>query len=156
MYSLDTSAILDGWVRYYPPDIFPQLWLEIEALIEAGKMLISEEVLVELKKKDDDIYKWLLSRKEKCSVTDENIQKAASEILSNYPRLVDTRKNRSSGDAFVIAVAMINNCAVVTAEGRTGKPDQPNIPDVCDGLGIRCLSLLELIRNEGWSFPGTT
>jgi hypothetical protein len=45
-YSIDTSAILDGSVRYYPPEVFPALWARIERLIEAGALRATEEVLV--------------------------------------------------------------------------------------------------------------
>ncbi len=73
-------------------------------------------------------------------------------ILAGYERLVDTRKNRSAADPFVIALAMANGCGVVTAEAATGKADRPNIPDVCTGVGIRCLGLLEFFRELGWRF----
>ncbi len=35
-YSIDTSAILDGWRRYYPPRAFPGLWIRMEELIQQG------------------------------------------------------------------------------------------------------------------------
>ncbi len=152
-YSIDTSALLDGWVRYYPPDTFPGLWERIEKLIEDGDLRATEEVLHELEKKDDDVYAWAEERKDALSVPiDDRIQPAVSAILEDFEKLLDTRKNRSAADPFVIALAQIEGCAVVTGEGLTGSPDRPNIPDVCSGLGIPCISLLQLIRREGWKF----
>ena len=55
-YSIDTSAILDGWRRYYPPDTFPGLWDKLDSLIEEGHLAATEEVLIELEKKDDDVF----------------------------------------------------------------------------------------------------
>jgi len=152
-YSIDTSAFLDGWVRYYPPDTFPGLWLRIEELIEEGHLRATEEVLHELEKKHDDVYAWAKERKDALSVPiDDRIQPAVSAILEDFEKLLDTRKNRSAADPFVIALAQIEGCTVVTGEGTTGSLNRPNIPDVCSGLGVPCISLLQLIRREGWTF----
>lgn len=77
----------------------------------------------------------------------EEQQSHVAAILTRYEPLVDTRKNRSAADPFVIALAMAEGCAVVTAEAPTGKVDRPNIPDVCTGFSIRCLGLLEFSVN---------
>ena len=152
-YSVDTSALLDAWVRRYPPDIFPALWERIEEAVEAGDFGASEEVLLELAKRDDEIHKWAKGRKTAMFVPiDAEQQQHVSSMLGAYERLVDTRRNRSAVDPFVIAVAIAKRCAVVTAEGATNKPERPNIPDVCSGMEIRCIGLVELFRDEGWRF----
>jgi hypothetical protein len=84
-------------------------------------------------------------------VIDEEQQRHVSSILGKHERLVDTRKNRSAADPFVIALAMAQGCAVVTAEAATGKADRPNIPDVCLAMGVRSMTLLELFREQGCS-----
>jgi len=83
---------------------------------------------------------------------DERQQEQVAAILASHERLVDTRKNRSGADPFVIALAALEGCAVVTGEGPTGKPEKPNISDVCDTLGVRCINLLTLFREQGWRF----
>lgn len=35
-YSVDTSALIEAWVRNQPPDVFPSVWLELDKLIAAG------------------------------------------------------------------------------------------------------------------------
>ena len=62
-YSIDTSAILHAWRRSYPPKNFPLFWQKIDALIKKGELKATEEVLVELEKKDDDVHKWVRARK---------------------------------------------------------------------------------------------
>jgi len=152
-YSVDTSAFLDGWVRYYPPDTFPGLWERIEKLIDSGDLRATEEVLHELEKKHDDVYAWAKERKDALAVPiDDRIQPAVTAILEDFEKLLDTRKNRSAADPFVIALAQIEGCTVVTGEGTTGSLDRPNIPDVCTALGVPCIGLLQLIRREGWTF----
>lgn len=152
-YSVDTSALLDGWRRYYPPDVFPALWERLDGLIGLGHFRATEEVLEELKRKDDEIYAWAAERRESLFVPlDEAIQVEVAAILANHKKLVDTRQNRSAADPFVIALARLESCTVVTGERPTGSSERPNIPDVCGALGVRCIGLLELIRSEGWAF----
>ena len=55
---------------------------------------------------------------------------AVRRILQDYPRLVDTRRNRSGADAFVIGLAMVEGITVVTDERRTGRAERPPMPDV--------------------------
>lgn len=151
-YSIDTSSLLDGRVRYYPPDVFPQVWVRIEELVDRGVLCATEEVKVELAKQDDEVYNWACAHAHMFVPIDEEIQRVVSNILAGYAELVDTRRNRSGADAFVIALAQVKRCAVVTGEKLTNNPNRPHIPDVCRGLGIRCLTILELFRELGWRF----
>jgi hypothetical protein len=81
---------------------------------------------------------------------DTEIQKLVAALLAAHPRLVDTRKNRSSGDPFVIGLAQARGLTVVTGERASGVIAKPNIPDVCLALGIDCINVLSMFRNEGW------
>ncbi|EKD93127.1 MAG: hypothetical protein ACD_28C00234G0003 [uncultured bacterium] len=58
-YVFDTSAILECRQRYYPPDVFPSLYQKLEEMIEAGIIIVPDEVKTELSKKDDDTLGWL-------------------------------------------------------------------------------------------------
>ena len=66
-----------------------------------------------------------------------------------HSRLIDTRRNRSGSDPFVIAVAQVHGLAVVSYEQRSGAVRRPHIPDVCDALNIRTLGLVDLFREQG-------
>ena len=151
-YCIDTSAILDGWVRYYPPDVVPGLWEKLENLISNGQLIATEEVLYELEKKKDDVYKWAKKHEKMFVPIDEKIQLIVTEILKKHKKLVDTRKNRSMADPFVIALAKIENCKVVTGEQPTNNLDVPKIPDICRAIGISYISLLQLCREQKWVF----
>lgn len=154
-YSIDTSAILEAWRRRYPPDVFPAVWKRVEGVIDEGDLGASEEVLLEIEKRDDEVYIWAKERKPNLFVAiDEEQQGYVSVILKKHERLVDTRKNRSAADPFVIALAIAKECAVVTAEAATGKAEKPNIPDVCSAMamGVRSINLLEFFREQGWRF----
>jgi len=134
-YSIDTSALLDGWLRYYPPDTFGSLWDRLDELIASGSLRATEEVRFELEKKDDDVLAWASEREDLFVELDEQIQWVVSGLLDEFPKLLDTRANRSAADPFVIALATLNECAVVTGEHAT-----------------ECINLLTLFRREGWRF----
>jgi hypothetical protein len=141
IYCVDTSAWLDGWVRDYPEDVFPSLMIKC-----------SEEVYVELEKKDDGIHDWLKSRKQAIVPIDQEIQRIVSQLLAAHPRLVDTHRSRSQADPFVIATAERLRAVVVTGEKPRGKLDTPKIPDICGVRNLRCISFLEMLRELGWKF----
>jgi hypothetical protein len=151
-YSIDTSALLDGWVRYYPPDVFPGLWQQLDGVITEGRLIATEEVLFELERKDDTVYAWAKERRSMFIPIDDRIQPRVTDVLDRFEKLLDTRANRSGGDPFVIALAMVEGCTVVSGERATGATNRPNIPDVCSELSVPCITLLQLIRNEGWVF----
>jgi len=129
-YSVDTSGWLDGWQRHYPADVFPSLWSKLDGLIAAGEIISSEEVYLELKRKDDDLHAWIQARKQMLVPLDEAIQVCAVELLDEFPRLVDTLRGRSKADPFVIATSMVRGATVVTGEPLTGKLDKPRIPSL--------------------------
>jgi hypothetical protein len=147
-YAIDTSALLDGWVRQYPPDVFPSVWAKLEELIGSGEVISTVEVLEKLKRKDDEVAAWAKQRTNMFVAHLPEVQIAVTRILREFPKLVDDRLGKSFADPFVIAVAQTRSCAVVTAERPTGAKNRPKIPDVCSHFGIRCLNLLELLRDK--------
>jgi hypothetical protein len=152
LYVIDTSALLDGWVRHYPPDVFPSLWSHLENMIQSGELLAPDEVLSELSQKDDAVYQWAKTKAVMFVRLDENIQRATQEILNEFPRLVGAMKDRNRADPFVIALAKVKEAIVVTGEKSIGTRERPRIPIVCDHFGIGHRTMLELIREKGWTF----
>lgn len=116
-----------------------------------GKTILAiDEVYRELEKKDDIAFQWLKARRTIVVDIDVEIQQRVTDLLAMHPRLVDTRKSRSSGDPFVIALAQARGLSVVTGERASGIVSKPNIPDVCAALKIPCLNVLSMFRQEGW------
>lgn len=144
-FCVDTSGWLDGWHRYYPRDVFPSLWQNVEEGVNGSDIIASEEVYVEVQKKDDDLHKWMKQRKFMLIPANESIQGRVAQVLRTYPRLVDTLKGRSQADPFVIATAVETGSVVVTGES-VGTAARPRIPFVCQQLGIRCITFLDMIR----------
>jgi Domain of unknown function (DUF4411) len=95
-FSLDTSGILDAWVRHYPPDVFPTIWSQMDVSARNGEIFVIEEVVRELEKKDDGIHKWVKQRETIVVPIDAEVQKHVVEIMSKYSRLVDSKKKQVS------------------------------------------------------------
>jgi hypothetical protein len=115
-----------------------------------GEIFVIEEVVRELEKKEDGIHKWIKLHGMMIVPIDGQIQKLVVEIMSKYSRLVDSKKNRSVGDPWVIALAQSRGLAVVTGEKATGNVAKPKIPDVCKDLGLSCIEIIDFFRKQGW------
>lgn len=153
VYSVDTSALIDGLERYYPEAVFPKLWELLEDLVNAGRFIVSEEVYLEATHNALAAKAWCEPRKQKIVVaTDNSVAKAVTRVLTACPKLVKAGSTRNRADPFVIAIALLRQCAVITGERPTGSPSKPKIPDACSLLNIECGPLLNLIRAEGWTF----
>lgn len=148
-YSLDTNLFLTAWNDTYRPASFPGFWRELEGLISSGRACSSEEVLRELSKKDDGVYKWAKDQ-DQLSIKLEEEQIALTRSLTKrFPVLAKERLGRMRADAFVIALAQWKGLTVVTAENRRGAE---KIPNLCEGAKVECITLADLIEHEGWSF----
>ncbi len=152
IFCFDTSAFLDAWTRNYPPDVFPQLWRAIEDEIAAGRVIAPEEVRVEFATKDDSVLKWAKKQRGLFVDLDDAQQVAVGEVLSRFPKLIDTRLGRSGADPFVIALARVRGAAVVSGENDDGSAKRPKIPTVCTAFGVRSMKPLDFIRANRWVF----
>ena len=151
-YSLDTSAILDGWVRYYAPDVFPSFWAKLEELLQQGGAKISKQVHVELCEQEDGAADWVQACDGALVEIDEQCFMIAQDIGEKFPGWVTKKKN--GADPFVIALAETDGLKVITGERVSGSdnPKKMKIPDVCSKRGVGCGAMVDLIREQGWSF----
>jgi hypothetical protein len=150
-YCFDTSVLIECWSRSYPPDVFPGLWVKLDALIAQQEVLCADEVRVELERQEDDLAKWIKVRPQLFVPLDDAIQRATSEVLVAHPLLMKATKNRNGADPFVIATAQVRGLTVVTEE-KGGTDTKPKIPSVCAALRVPCVNVLSFIRDHGWSF----
>ena len=108
IYSIDTSALIAAFHERYPIENFPSLWREIEALIKNGRLKMSQIVFEEARR-DTEIKQWCDQNQLKSDFQvpiDELVQKQVSEVLAEFPRLVDNRTGKSGADPWVISLAL--------------------------------------------------
>jgi hypothetical protein len=143
---------MDAWQRWYPPDIFPSLWVHMEKLIADGDLTSTEEVRNELEKKHDELFAWVKTKSEMFLPLRDDIQHQVRVILEQFPKMVDQRSGKSFADPFVVATARATGTTVVTGEAPTRSPNRPKIPDVCNHFKVPWINTIGLIRKEGWKF----
>lgn len=151
-YVMDTSALIGAWVRTYPPDIMPGLWEHLDEMAATGDVVAPEEVLFELKDRDDDLYAWVKKRADSIVIpTSREVMLSARDVLNSYPALTKSGTGRGRADPFVIALASSFDCTLVTHE-QGGSERKPRIPWVCDQLGISHCAMLDVIREQSMTF----
>ena len=154
LYLVDASSIIDAKDLYYVIDRVPEFWEWLVHHGEAGSIQIPAEIFDEISPgndKKDAFYVW---RKDpatsKALVLDEE---AAPELVQRVldegygKNLSDDQLIQIGKDPFLIASALAGqNRVVVTSEKskRKVQPQNRKIPDVCNDLGVRCLTPFEL------------
>lgn len=156
-YCMDTSSWIDA-KEWYSLFNFPSLWNKLDSLVNKHRIISPHEVYEELKRKDDEVFKWVNQHKQIFKVLDDEQVAVAREIMTKYPKLIDAQKEYPDADPFVIALAIVENknlllkgdkCLLVTSE-KPGSLLKPKIPDVCKAHNIEYLDIKTLVRREGW------
>jgi hypothetical protein len=152
-YSFDTSAFVDWWVRYYPPEILPSLKKHMEKIVQDGRLKASRSVFDELEVGGDDLFKWVKARKAEIFVEDDqDVQKLARPLIAKYSSPDRPKNGLNGADAFVIAHAQNNSPPWIIVSGEKGDPNNPKIGYVCTQLSLKCMDFRGFWTNEGWSF----
>lgn len=147
--------MVDWWVRYYPPRAFGGLLPRMEQLIVDGRLRASREVQDELKKRNDDCFKWAQKHTDFFVESDAMIQGVVTELMAAYFNPEKPDKGIDGADPFVIGLAAVQKpqpWVVVTGE-KPGSSENPKIPWVCDHFEpqpIRSIGFLKLIVEENW------
>lgn len=149
-YVIDTCSLTE-LRKTYPFKMFAPVWNKLKDLVSRGIIISTEEVFEELKMNDDEVFQWVKENSIMFVPIDEDIQLKVQELLRTHSNLIDVKNKKSSADPFVIALALLNNCAVVTEEKPSGGPNKSKIPDVCKYYKVRCINLLALLDKENFS-----
>lgn len=151
VYSLDTSCLINAWNKLYQPDLLPSIWEHLSRLLEEDIVLISEQVLLEIKKKDDNLAAWCAERKHRFRPIDDPTQDRLSVLMNRHRRIAAIGSGRNFADPFVIALAQtFNPPLIVVTEEEKGKETNPKIPYLCGQEGLRCINFNELLRETAW------
>jgi len=150
-FSFDTSAFINGQRDLFRPTTFGPLWDAISKMIEAREILAVDEVKLEIRRKDDDVAKWVLSHRGLFVPLWHDIQKATKVVLAACPRhMAQHGANRNSADPFVVGLALARGGTVVTQESPANSSRKPRIPDACIAVGVPWMKLPEFVDAQGW------
>lgn len=161
-YIIDTSSLIE-LNKKYPVDVFPSLWKKVEVLISKGILISHREVFKEIIKQDDILKKWASTQKNFFKGITKKQMEIVKEILKKYPTLIRPNNESGGADPFLIALAIetgisnqkelfptIKRKLIVTEEKMRG--NRIRIPYVCKDYNIDCIDIIEMYREEGWSF----
>lgn len=156
VYSIDTNVLMDWQARYFPTDFFQSLVGSVDALIGEGRWLAVELVKEELIAVGTaELAVWAKARPQ-MFVPLADVLAEALAIQARFPGLKDPKAEFEEADAYGIALAKLRDGIVVTQETSAAEKNKLKrthfIPDICRELGLLCISLLGLMRREGWKF----
>ena len=129
---------------------FAPFWRAIADLARNRTIVSPDEVLAELRAKDDAIYKWIMGHKRNLIASpDRDVQSIFRDIINCYPDLIAKGKPqaKNDGDAWVIAMARRLGPGALVVSDETDELSKPTqkIPGVCRLMGIRHLTTVEFI-----------
>ena len=151
LYCLDSNVLIRAWNTYYSPKFCPDYWKILNSLGKQGTIFIPEAVSDEILKTTDELSGWLKKSHISVRKITEEVTKCLGEIYSKDPiheRLTDSVRYRSIADPWVIAHALNEKAVVVTNEEKITAmgTKKVKIPNVCENMGIGCISDFEFIH----------
>lgn len=152
-WCFDTSALIEPWGRLYPPDMFGPLWEKLSELADQGVIAAPVDARLELERQSDDLLKWVKGLSSFFIEVDRAVAERVADIVNAHPGLIKLNTTKSGADPFVIAMAEVRGVPVVTYEQPARLNASPRIPNVCSARGVQVVSLVEVLRAEGFRLP---
>ena len=152
-YLLDTNIFIQAHRLHYGMDFCPAFWDWLERSNAAGQVFSIEKVSDELAEGKDQITEWAEKRGEKFFLPPDNAVLVAMQQVSQWiagqsftPAAVSTFFQVA--DFYLVAHALAHRHVVVTHEVPANSVNYVKIPNVCIGLGVKCVTPYEMLRKE--------
>jgi len=150
---LDANVFIEAKNRYYGLDFCPAFWDWLIIAHIAGRVFSIEKVADEIGAGDDALAEWESGCAEGFFVKiDPSIVDALGQVNDwvidqGYEASAIT-EFLESADSYLVAHALADKYDVVTLETVAATKKKVKIPNVCIGLGIKCMTPFEMLRNE--------
>lgn len=158
VYLLDTNVFIEAKNHYYRFEVCPAFWEWIERAHDLGAVYSIRKVRDQLLEGKDQLSSWV---KELPSSFFWEPDQAAAVGLSRVSTWVDRAeyeqqakdKFLQDADHYLVGTAQAKGCTVVTHEVPSpGGRNKIKIPDVCTALGVKCLTVFDMLKAEGARF----
>lgn len=153
MYLLDANVFMQAKNLHYGFDFCPAFWEWLIVQNIAGKVFSVEKIEDEILAGDDDLSLWAKERGSGFFLCPDNNVVACFSAVStwvstqNYqPAAVNTFLQVA--DYYLISHARSIGAVVVSHETPSDSIKRVKIPNVCIGMGIRCITPYEMLRRE--------
>jgi Domain of unknown function (DUF4411) len=149
-YVIDSSALFD-LKNLYPEEVFPSVWERVNEMCKEKLIIAPREVLREIKRGNDELLEWADRHEEIFLVPCDEELLINESVVSVYPETIILKySTRPWADPLVIACAKHYGLPIIQHE--LNDPNQYKIPVVAKRFNIKCLSLVDFFKEEGWLF----
>lgn len=147
-YAIDAcSMFTQNYDRVFPRKMYPAQWRKIDAMVRDHEIVTCLQIRKEIANTGDEAAKWVESSGLYVIEESFEVQQKVVTIVNEHPELIDFSHNKSSGDAFLIATAMVYGLEIITEEKQTSSK---KIPMVARSYGIQSYSMREFCQAQGW------
>ena len=160
-YLLDANVFIQAKNLDYQLDVCPAFWNWLLAENEAGRVFSIEKVSDEIKAAHDELAQWAAARSKTFFLTPDPAMLSALTFVSNWVSGQEYEAAAVStflqgADYYLVAHALAHSHTVVTPELATESIRTIKIPNLCSGLGIKCITPSEMLRRERAHFVSGT
>lgn len=161
-FLLDSNIFITPHRLYYPFDLAPGFWNQLEKKLKLDNVIVLDKVVSEVSKMEDELSKWIKNLNDfkplsiKSSAFTDNYRKIITYIHDCGLYREEALRNWSElgiADPWLIAVAMDIDATIITEEtaaspslSKANKSKNAKIPDVANHFGIKCEKLFYFMR----------
>ena len=152
-YLLDADVFIRAKNLHYGFDFCPAFWDWLIQQNRSGQVYSIERIRGELVAGADELADWAQDRGDGFFLSpDASVFAALASVASwstgqSYDQAAVSTFLQVA-DYYLVAQAYAGKHTVVTHEVPSASTRRIKIPDACIGLGIKCLSPYEMLRNE--------
>jgi len=152
-YLLDANVFIQAKNLYYGLDFCPAFWEWLITRNATGAVFSIEKIGDEIAAGEDELSAWAAARGQGFFVRPDNellpaLQTVSSWVNSQHYEAAAVSTFLQVADYYLVAHAYAHRDTVVTHEVASTSVRRIKVPDVCIGLGIKCMTPFEMLRNE--------
>jgi len=152
-YLLDANVFMTAKNLHYGFDFCPAFWDWLIRENQAGKVFSIEKVADEIDAVEDELSHWAEERgdgfflpPDQATLVSFGAVTAWAQSQSYEPAAISTFFQVA--DYYLVAQAHAGKHTVISHERPESSPKRIKIPDVCIGMGIKCMSPFQMLRHE--------
>jgi hypothetical protein len=152
-YLLDANVFIQAKNLHYGLDFCPAFWDWLIAGNKAKRVFSIEKVGDEIDAGDDELSEWAAQRGPGFFLKPDTsmlsvLGKISSWVTSQRYEPAAVTTFLQVADYYLVAHALSHGDTLVTHERASDSKKRIQIPNVCIGLNIKCMSPFEMLRHE--------
>jgi hypothetical protein len=152
-YLLDSDVFMQAKNLHYGLDFCPAFWDWLIASNAAERVFSIEKVGDEIDAGDDELSEWAAQRGDGFFLKPDSVMLPALGSVSSWvtaqryePAAVTTFLQVA--DYYLVTHALAHGYTLVTHEIASPSTKKIKLPNVCIGLGIKCMTPFAMLRHE--------